>query len=422
MNIQNKKTWLWGIGLGILFPLFFQFAGGIYRDLSPITDSQGVLAKLPLPISILTCVIALVFLLPGHMARVRPAMAMVLGTVAVSVVSLWLGGDGVTPMLRKLIVILQVLLPLVGLLLGQLIDDENKVISKAFLVVLSIVVPFQLLATWVQGGLILTHYLYAFSIYSHFQYVTLIHVCAFAYSLTSLWERNNIYRIWLCIMVVPMFIYITASLSFLTIFAYIALMLSFVTFQLWTHRNNKKLMLAALMGVAVIALGSLTYFGRMDGQRTSVEGEQGSFHGKFKALSEGKVPLNVQERFADWALFGKGIVESTKTILVGHPQPMPREIRSSPHNWYVDMTYTFGVLGLFPICMLIAYTGRLCWRRRQALPPQTWWLAVIVFYLVIVDSNFKVTLRQPYPGIFAYFMWGLLLTRLSAAYERSENA
>jgi len=23
-----------------------------------------------------------------------------------------------------------------------------------------------------------------------------------------------------------------------------------------------------------------------------------------------------------------------------------------------------------------------------------------------------VTLRQPYPGLFAYFLWGLLLTRL----------
>lgn len=46
------------------------------------------------------------------------------------------------------------------------------------------------------------------------------------------------------------------------------------------------------------------------------------------------------------------------------------------------------------------------------LPAQTWWLTVIVFYLVVIDSNFKVTLRQPYPGIFAYFMWGLLLSRL----------
>lgn len=423
MNIQNKKPWLWGIGLGILFPLFFQLAGGVYRDLFPITDSQGVLTKLPLPVSILTCVVALLAFLPGHMGKVRPALAMVLGTIAASLVSLWLGSDGVTPVQRKLVMIMQVLLPFLGLLLGQLIEDKDKIIARAFLVVLTIVVPFQLVATWVQGGLILTHYLYAFSIYSHFQYVTLILVCAFAYSLTSLWDHHKIYKIWLGVMAIPMFIYITASLSFLTIFAYVGLILSFAVYRLWIHRKNTRLMLAALVVVAVTALGALTYFGKMDGQRTSVEGELGSFHGKFKSLSEGKVPLNVQERLHDWMLFGKGIVESTQTILVGHPQPMPREIRSSPHNWYVDMAYTFGLVGLLPVLVLICYTANLCWRQRKTLAPQTWWLAVIVFYLVIVDSNFKVTLRQPYPGIFAYFMWGLLLTRLSVAREgRAANA
>lgn len=423
MNIQNKRPWLWGIGLGILFPLFFQLGAGIYRDLSPITDSQGVLTALPLPISILTCAVALLAFFPGRLDRGRPALAMVLGTLVVSLVSLWLGSDGVTPMQRKLILIVQVLLPLAGLLLGQLIDDKEKIIARAFLVVISVVVPCQLLATWVQGGLILTHYLYAFSIYSHFQYVTLILVCGFAYSLTSLWDHHKVYKAWLCIMAVPMVVYVTASLSFLTIFAYTALMLSFATYQLWTHRKNARLMLVALAVAAVAALGVFTYFGQMNGERTSAGGEFGSFYGKFKSLSEGKIPINAQERFDDWMLFGKGIVESTKTIMVGHAQPMPREIRSSPHNWYVDMTYTFGLVGLLPIWALIGYTASLCWRQRKTLPPQTWWLVAIVFYLVVVDSNFKVTLRQPYPGIFAYFMWGLLLSRLSIARaERLPNA
>lgn len=37
---------------------------------------------------------------------------------------------------------------------------------------------------------------------------------------------------------------------------------------------------------------------------------------------------------------------------------------------------------------------------------------MLVRFLVLVDSNFEVTLRQPYPGIFAFFLWGLLLARL----------
>jgi hypothetical protein len=130
-------------------------------------------------------------------------------------------------------------------------------------------------------------------------------------------------------------------------------------------------------------------------------------------LLKGEIPSNLQERFRDWELFGKAIIESNKTILVGHPQPMPREIRTSPHNWYIDIAYTFGLIALLPMFSLIAYTVNLCWGQRKRISAQTWWLAGIAFYLVIIDSNFKVTLRQPYPGIFAFFMWGMLLTRLS---------
>ncbi|MFS2035083.1 hypothetical protein ACEN8I_13765 [Polaromonas sp. CT11-55] len=408
LQSKNRNVWLWCIGLGILFPLFFQLDGGIYRDLNAIIDSHGVLTKLPLPVSILVCLAALVFL-PSDKRRAGVAVAMIVGTVFVSLLSLWLAADGSTSPLRKLIVTLQILLPMVGLLLGQLVDDRDKVIARAFLVVLSVVVPWQLLATWMQGGLILTHYLYAFSIYSHFQYVTLILVCAFAYSLTSLWEE---YRLWLCVMAVLMFVYVTASLSFLTIFAYLALAAAFGGRELWRYRTNSRGRIAALALIALIVLGAFAYFGKMDGQRASVEGEHGLFHGKFKSVLQGKIPLNVQERFGDWKLFGKGILETPQTILVGHPEPMPREIRASPHNWYMDTVYTFGLVALLPILSMIAYTGYLCWRQRKTLSTETWWLLAIVFYLVIIDSNFKVTLRQPYPGIFAYFLWGVLLSRL----------
>jgi hypothetical protein len=405
---KNKNVWLWCIGLGILFPLFFQLGGGIYRDLNAIIDSQGVLTKLPLPISLLICLPAL-FFLPGDRRRAAPALAMIVATVFVNLLSLWFAADGLTSPQRKLIAMLQILLPMIGLLLGQLIDDKEKIIARAFLVVLSVVVPLQLLATWMQGGLILTHYLYAFSIYSHFQYVTLIFVCAFAYSLTTLWEAH---RLWLCILAVVMFVYVTASLSFLTIFAYVALIAVFGACELWRYRANSKSGIAALVSISVIVVGAFVYFEKMDGQRSSVEGERALFHGKFKSLLEGKVPMNVQERFGDWKLFGKGILESPRTILAGHPEPMPRQIRASPHNWYIDTVYTFGLVALLPILSMIAYTAYLCWRQRKTLPAETWWLVAIVFYLVVIDSNFKVTLRQPYPGVFAYFLWGVLLYRL----------
>jgi hypothetical protein len=408
MNTQNRNLGIFGVGLGILFPLFFKLDGSIYRDVNQLLDSQGMLARLPFPVSILTCLVALVFL-AGRLGRARPAIAMIVGTMAVSVASLWLGSDGVTSPGRKVIMILQVVLPLAGLLLGQLVDDKNKLIARAFLVVLSVVVPLQLLATILQDSRVLTHYLYGFSIYSHQQYVTLIFVCAFAYSLTSLWDE---YRLWLCMMILIMFVYITRSFAFLTIFAFGSLLFAFAASKLWAYRMNAKSILASLALIAAVILGGLAAI-----KITSGQGYSDLFAGKFAELAEGKLPSNVEERFNDWKTFGNGIIESNKTILVGHPQPMPREIRTSPHNWYIDIVYNFGVVSLLPIVALMGYTVILCRTRRRVLPAETWWLAAIVFYLVVIDSNFKVTLRQPYPGIFAYFMWGLLLSGLRAPAE-----
>lgn len=126
------------------------------------------------------------------------------------------------------------------------------------------------------------------------------------------------------------------------------------------------------------------------------------------------LPLNAAERVGDWILFGRPIFSSVETVLFGHDKPIDRLIRSSPHNYYIDLAYNFGVLTLLPIFLLIAYTARAIWQRRR----EVWQvdrltaLVAVVLFLVVIDSNFKVTLRQPYPGIFAFFLWGVLLARL----------
>lgn len=408
MNSRNNDRLAWFVGIFVLLPLFFQINGGIYRDVFPIIDSQGLLKKLPLPLSIFGCSLALL-LLASQWRKAYLAMVVLVSVVVSGLLSVWLGSDGITSPQRKLLVLGQICLPLMGLLLGQMLDDPRKMVARSFLIVISIMLPLQLISTWVQGGLMLTHHVYAFSVYSHLQYVTLILVCGYAFAVTSLWDEQ---RLWLCVVALPMALYLAASLSFLTIFAFVALVTVFATCQLWQYRKNLKLITLSFLVLGLTATAGLLYYSQLKGETTLVEGRQGIYSSKFKVLSEGKLPVNVLERLDDWRLFGRGIVESKTTLLVGHAQPMPREIRSSPHNFYIDTAYTFGLLGLLPILGLIGFTAYLTWQRRKKLSAPTWWLLAIVAYLVLVDSNFKVTLRQPYPGIFAYFLWGLLLSRL----------
>ena len=104
---------------------------------------------------------------------------------------------------------------------------------------------------------------------------------------------------------------------------------------------------------------------------------------------------------------------------------MNRSVRTSAHNYYIDLAYNFGIIALLPIGILFAYTARLLWHRRRAVfeSKRLLWLAILVVFFIVIDSNFKVTLRQPYPGIFAFFLWGLLLARLRnlGARPRADN-
>jgi hypothetical protein len=125
-----------------------------------------------------------------------------------------------------------------------------------------------------------------------------------------------------------------------------------------------------------------------------------------------RVPLNVDQRMRDWTMYASGIGESARTAVFGHRKPMDRAVSTSAHNYYLDLAYNFGFLALVPFAALAAATAiRL--RRARPLDLPLLGLAFVVAFFVLADSNFKVTFRQPYPGLFAFFLWGVLLARLS---------
>jgi hypothetical protein len=134
---------------------------------------------------------------------------------------------------------------------------------------------------------------------------------------------------------------------------------------------------------------------------------------RFDTLSR-VLPLNAIERLGDWMLFGRPVFSSVETFFFGHAKPLDRAIRSSAHNYYIDLVFNFGVLSLLPILGLLAYLLRLIWLRRRDIwaDDGLFWITCAVLFLFLVDSNFKVMLRQPYPGIFAFFLCGVLLARL----------
>lgn len=418
MSSRNNHLTIWLIAIALLFPLFFQLSGGIYYNPEAITDSGGLISKLPLPISIIGCLLGILALARNY-RQALPAAVFIGSFSALMLVSLLFAGTDQPMQQRKVVIALQFLLPTMGLILGQLVTDKENLIPRAFMWVLLLLVPVQILAGWWQKTLTLTHNLYLFSIYQHFQFVPVIFVAAFCFVMVHLWDE---YRAALRFLTVVMGIYAIASASFLAIGLYSAFVIVFFVRRMWQLKTGR-LIGFALFGAGVVAAGLVIglYYG-IAKKNTSIIDDNGQYLGKFKTLAEGKMPVNLAERLGDWKLFSDGISESGRTILLGHVEPLPRAVRTSAHNWYLDFVYNFGLAPLAPLLVLMVFTACLLYRSRKTLPGQTWWLAALVAFMVLVDSNFKVTLRQPYPGIFAFFIWGLLLTRLRshAALQRGD--
>jgi len=408
MHSRTNNLMLWLIAITLLFPLFVQFSGGIYRDILPLTNSGGLLDKLPLPISIGSCVFGILALCKNY-RQATPAIIFISVFGVAMLLSLFFAGENSDIEQRKVVLAAQLLLPTMGLLLGQLVRDEQNVMPGAFMWVLLLLVPIQLCAGWWQKTWTLTNYLYVFSIYQHFQFVPVIFVLAFCLVMVHLWDQH---RILLQLLAAVMAVYVIASASLLAIGLYcgfVALFFLRKIRRLKTTRWIDFLMFGTGI-LAVVVIMSLYYdFAR--NSHSNIDGNA-QYVGKFQKLADGKMPVNVENRFADWTLFLTGIGENYRTLMFGHVEPLPREVKTSAHNWYLDFTYNFGLIALLPLLALIVFTVYLVWRNRRSLPGETLWLAGLLAFMVFVDNNFKVTLRQPYPGIFVYFLWGLLLSRL----------
>jgi hypothetical protein len=130
---------------------------------------------------------------------------------------------------------------------------------------------------------------------------------------------------------------------------------------------------------------------------------------------EQKLPANASQNLTNERQYWKGIKEDPTSLFFGHAERPGREVAPSAHNYYLDLVYNFGIVALLPWLFLFFHSAKLAWtaiRRRTATTDLLWLLAAVAFF-ALVDNSLKVGFRQPFPGILMFFLWGVLLARLS---------
>lgn len=418
------RTALWAlIAFGLLCPMFFFLSGHVYNNpypAPPIYDSGGSLTGVPLPLSLFVCAAAILLFWRRYRAAL-PALAFgaaFLGAMALTTLSWGL------PSLHKLLLLAQFLVPVSGLVLGQMIGRDGQGVRASIWLatLLGVMLGSMLVPLYKTEDLVVSHDLIWFSVYQHRQFVPATLVAGFLVAFFVLWKKVPAI-VTLALPVVAF--YAVMSLSALAIGLLVLGMAAFVA----AERSRGAAMVGLLAALCVA--GSFPEASRHQkaaGEKFDVLPVTAPAPARAEGAAAGaapagaapvpedgfKLPVNVQVRLRDWSLYGRGIVESARTALFGHAQPMDRSVSTSAHNYYLDLAYNFGIIALVPLAYLIWNTAATLWRERARLPADLplLGLALVVAFLVFADNNFKVTLRQPYPAIFGFFVWGWLLSAL----------
>ena len=404
----------------LIFPIFVNLETGLFRSPLLNYESGGVLSKLPIPLSVIACYAGIALL--GNYRQAKLGLGMIFGSFVLMVLStVATAYNNPSEQQAKIILLVQYILPMFGLVLGMMYGGYQRneyLVEKAILIVTAILVPAQLTATWVQGHMLLTPYLYLFSIYQHLQYVPVVVVCGYLVALYSLWDQPLWRR--LIITLAPLLgFYAMASESLLAIGIVLAGCAAFLAYRTYLDGEKKNRVAKWVMG-SLILVSTMAYYLTAHLLGDWIGGSNGTIINAEVLYETHKLTgtgmTNVLNRFDYWLFYLRNITSDPLTFIFGHSSPPDRKVFTSAHNYYLDYIYNYGVMAALVIIGMVIFTVIQLYRNRKLVfsTSSLVGLTLVVLFLLIPDSLLKVGMRQPYPGIITFFLWGLLLARMES--------
>ncbi|WP_460139899.1 hypothetical protein [Pseudomonas sp. S2_E01] len=418
--LKGSTRWvLPSLAFLLFIPLFFQLSGGWYHGQHPYFSSEGKLAQLPIPVSVLACYVGIAIY--GRYTTARLSLIFVFFLfMGMLLTSLLLAGDAGIQGQSKLILIVQYILPVFALVLGQQCGKNLSAISiiaKVWLVMLLLIVPVEVYSTISKGPGTLSPSVYLFSIYQHMQYVPVIFSSGFIIALFSLFHVPW-YRKLLFLFAPIMGIYLALSFSMLAYLLVGSGVLVFLVRNILSKNGIKQtivLMLLGGLGVALslFFLASGAFMQAKFGVNLHID-HLTSHVAEVSAQLETQPLSNRQERLAYWNYYLIEVFDNFRSFWLGHEQAPDRSKIPSAHNYYLDFIYNFGFLAVLPILGLISFTIYSVIRNASRIWASSEVLGAtgVVVFLLLADNMLKVGMRQPYPGILTFFLWGVVIAIL----------
>lgn len=413
---RHLGTCLAVIGAALVFPLFIQLRSGIFNSPELIFDPKGNIGLLPIPISVIA-VFAGIALLGNYATATRTLTTVFFTAVMLVMTSLLVTAGNVSHEGAKLMLLAQFLLPLFGMVLGEMYGTASpeNTFQRAAAVILLLVLPAQLISTWAKGSMIAQPDVYLFSIYQHLQYFPMVVTALAIMSTMALWGDGRTWQRAIAVLWSLVLIQLVASVS---IAATAAGVLGVILFAFWhvrTSSGRPKVVAVALVALLLACVYGIIWQSDMGAHLMPGSSSQFRWTHKFLFYEQTQETVATHSRAFYWSEFARGSTTSVPTFLLGHAVPPDRHVLPSAHNYWLDVIYNFGALSALPLILLIALTVRTAWARRKTILADSALTATsAAFVYLLLENMLKVGMRQPYPGLITFFILGLLIARLRA--------
>lgn len=391
----------------LILPLFFQFDSGVFTSEALFFDSNRSILKLPIPFSVIANF--LIVLGIGAYYRARISLIFIFLTFISMTVALIISTPyGTLAQESKFIQIAQFTLPMFALISGQFIEEKKSQPSLGFEIIffytIFLMVSLQLLFSFINDSLALLPSVKLFSIYQYLHYVPIMFLISYMFIFESLLcnklNSKSLLFLWFLLA-----IYSTMTGSFFVVVIYLLCLLANVVF--YGKLKEYKVLVMLLGGVSIILI-AFTYVQHFYSiSNTNFE------TGPVSMIT--KLQYGWGQKIAGWNSYLNIIFNDPQTFLVGHSDISKNIQIISPHNYYLDFIYNFGIIGMLPLIGLITFTAykTLLNFKEVVRNSKLFFPLVSLGFLLFIENMFYMGLKQPYPGIISFFMWGIYLSRLN---------
>lgn len=391
----------------LVLPVFFQFGSGVFTSADLFFDSNRSISRLPIPFSVIANFAILLGI--GAFSRARISLlfiflSFVLMTIAVII------STPATSLAQesKFIQIAQFTLPMFALISGQFFEEnKNQLVfsfEKVFFYTILMVVSLQLISSLLAGSATLLPSIKAFSIYQYLHYVPVMFIISYSFIFERLW-RDTFKPGLLLLLWALLAIYSVMTGSLFIVATYLVCMMSYVVLfgQLNEHKPLK-----AFLGMTFIIVILFTYHQHFNLMKNVDLGA-----GSVSMIT--KVQYGWDQKSDGWENHLETIRKHPQILLVGHSHISERGNAASPHNYYLDFIYNFGLVGLLPVLALIVFTAYKTWAgfKQVICNSNLLYPLLSIVFLLFIENIFYMGLKQPYPGILSFFLWGVYLSRIN---------